>query len=75
MLRADDPHIMILADVRPNNVTLAQSGICRLHPQLARMVAGMTVGEQPVQDLTAGMFAGQRVRKWYLTSDYRRRSA
>jgi CRISPR-associated protein Cas1 len=41
----------------PSDVILTQTGACRLHPQLARTVAGMTVGEQPIQDVTAGALA------------------
>jgi CRISPR-associated protein Cas1 len=41
----------------PGDVILTQTGTCRLHPQLARTVAGLTVGEQPVRDVTAGAVA------------------
>jgi CRISPR-associated protein Cas1 len=37
----------------PGDVILAPTGVCRLHPQLARTVAGMSLGEQAIQGATA----------------------
>ncbi len=36
----------------PNDFVLSADGVCRLHPQLARHVAGLTVDSTAVQDVT-----------------------
>jgi len=41
----------------PTDVTLLPNGVCRLHPQLARAVAGLRVSERAIQDVIAGAVA------------------
>lgn len=45
----------------PSDFTLSTNGVCRLHPQLVRQVAQLTVGEQLVQEIVAR--TGARVRE------------
>ncbi len=37
----------------PSDVVLTEQGVCRLHPQLARSVAGLAVGDAAVQEVVA----------------------
>jgi hypothetical protein len=39
----------------PSDVVLTEPGVCRLHPQLARAVAGLTVGDAAVGATVASM--------------------
>jgi CRISPR-associated protein Cas1 len=39
----------------PSDVVLTERGVCRLHPQLARTVAGLAVGEIAVEEVAAAM--------------------
>jgi CRISPR-associated endonuclease Cas1 len=39
----------------PRDFVLTERGVCRLHPQLARTVAGLVVRDTSVQELVAGV--------------------
>ncbi len=51
---------MLSHTFHPNDFVLSFDGICRLHPQLAKQVARLTVGELRVQEVVA--WTGARVR-------------